>query len=136
CTAMVSARHCDSGLPCSDISHRLQVNAEDTEQKTPAEAGVHAKPAWSEAQRLSGRRRVQGSALHEHQLALGRIDPDHIAVEELAGQDLLRQRILQLRLDRTLERAGAVHRIEADVAQQLEGGVADLDAQATLGQAL
>src|SRR5690606_11765529 len=65
--------------------------------------------------------------LAEHQPAGLGVDMDGVAAAELAGQDLLRQRVLELGLDRALERARAVHRVEADVAEQVEGPVAELD---------
>ena len=64
------------------------------------------------------------------------VDDDVVAADELALQDLLRERVLELALDRALERPRAVDRIEADVAEQVEGAVADLELDAELGQAL
>src|SRR3546814_1139022 len=58
-----------------------------------------------------------------------------VAAAELATEDLLCQRILQLLLDRALERTRAVDRVEADVAEQVERLVRHLDADAALGQA-
>jgi hypothetical protein len=54
----------------------------------------------------------------EHQLAASGVDLHGVAAGELAGEDALRQRVLQLLLDRALERPRAVHGVEADVAQQ------------------
>jgi len=42
-------------------------------------------------------------------------DPDGVAADEFAGEDFLRLRIFELRLDRALQRARAVDRIETDV---------------------
>jgi hypothetical protein len=64
----------------------------------------------------------RGLRLHpmEHEPPGLSADDDGVARLELAGQDALRQRVFQLVLDRTLERAGAVDRVEAGVAEQVE----------------
>ena len=79
---------------------------------------------------------LRARARHEHQLAALRIHLDRIAIAEPAGQDRLRQRVLQLLLDRALERSRTVDRIEADVSEQLESLVAQFDADAALAQSL
>src|SRR5690606_33097819 len=77
-----------------------------------------------------------GGFLAEDQaVALGR-HHDGVAGAELAGEDLLRQRVLQLLLDGALERPGAVDRVEADIAKQGQGAVLDAQADLPLGQAL
>jgi hypothetical protein len=75
-------------------------------------------------------------ALAKHQRPALGLDPHRVARTELAGQDLLRQRILQLLLDRALERTRAVDRIEADVAEQQQRGFGDLQPDLAFGQAL
>jgi hypothetical protein len=42
------------------------------------------------------------------------------------GEDLLRQRVLQLRTDGALQRPGTVDRAEAGLAEQVQCGVADV----------
>src|SRR5688500_3897801 len=93
---------------------------------------------WNQDQR---RRRCESckvtrSIATEHQLPALGIHAYYISAAERAGQDLLRQRVLELLLERALERAGAVHRIEADVAQQVERLVRQLDPDPAFGQAL
>src|SRR3546814_10229135 len=82
------------------------------------------------------RSRAGESGLFEHQVPTFGIHAHRVAIAELPGQDLRRQRILQLLLDRALERTRAVDRVEADVAEQVERLVRHLDADAALGQAL
>src|SRR5690606_7482323 len=79
---------------------------------------------------------ITNSRPREHQMAAFGVDPDGVAAGELAGLDLLRQRVLDLGLDRALERTRAVHRVETDVAQQLQRRVRQLQLQAALVQAL
>ncbi|MNF08357.1 hypothetical protein D3C80_2087660 [compost metagenome] len=52
---------------------------------------------------------------------------------ELAGEDLLRQRVLDPALDRALERPRAVHRVVADGDQLLQSFGRQLQAQLALG---
>ena len=58
--------------------------------------------------------------LGEREMPAFGVDMNGVAAAELAAEDLLRQRVLQLLLDRALERTRAVHRVEADIAQQVE----------------
>ena len=60
-------------------------------------------------------------------VALG-VDDDDLARLELAEQDLLRQVILDLPLDRPPQRPGAEHRVVAPLGQQLLGRRPELDA--------
>jgi hypothetical protein len=50
-----------------------------------------------------------------------RVHLDRVPVGELAGEDLLGERVLDLALDQTLERAGAVDRVEAVAGQAPPG---------------
>ena len=71
--------------------------------------------------RLPGSRLTPGSrtsGFRERQHHAVGVDANRVARAELAGQDAIGQRILQLLLDRALQRARAVHRVEADVAEQ------------------
>ena len=52
-------------------------------------------------------------SLRERDLAAVRVDLDRVARREAAGEDLLRQRVLDLLLDRALQRPRAVDRVEA-----------------------
>ncbi len=61
---------------------------------------------------------VRRLGLREGQHHAVGVDHDGVAGAELAAEDAVRQRVLQLLLDRALERARAVHRVEADVAEQ------------------
>jgi len=63
-------------------------------------------------------------------------DLDEVAGLELAGQDFLRQRVLDLLLDRTLERPRTIHRIEAGVSQFVARLVGQVDAHVALCQAI
>jgi hypothetical protein len=56
--------------------------------------------------------------LLERELAALGFDVDGVATHEVAGQDFPRGRIFELGLDRALKRTRALHRIEADVANQ------------------
>src|SRR5690606_12007229 len=88
-------------------------------------------PKWSWPPRPTAPRgpsdRPAGRSGGEGELAGLGVHVDGIALPELASQDLLRQRVLQLLLDRALQRARPVHGIETGIAQQFEGGIADLD---------
>src|SRR5882672_11214374 len=55
---------------------------------------------------------------------------------KLALQDLLGERILDALLDRALERARAVHRVIAGLAQVIAGRVVEHEFDVTFGQAL
>src|SRR5579883_2692640 len=70
------------------------------------------------------------------QVPAGGVHGDRVARLEAAFEDLLRQRVLELLLDRALERAGTVDRVETDVAEQVERPVAQGQRQLALGQAL
>src|SRR5215468_6585009 len=59
----------------------------------------------------------------EDELPVARGGADAIARDELALQDLLRERILDLLLDGALERPRPVHRIEAGLADQVARAV-------------
>src|SRR6478736_8759412 len=59
----------------------------------------------------------------EHELLVARGDADAIARDELALQDLLGERILDLLLDGALERPRPVHRIEARLAEKIARGI-------------
>src|SRR5262245_44210627 len=59
------------------------------------------------------------STLLEVQLAVDHADAHRGAGAEVAAQDELRQRILDLLLDRTLEGPCAIHRIVARLADQV-----------------
>src|ERR1700761_5778048 len=64
------------------------------------------------------------------------IHNDRISRLEAPFEYLLCQRILQLLLDRTLQGARTIHRIETDIAQKLQRLVADLHLQLALRQTL
>ena len=76
--------------------------------RTARSAGRPSGPLAAPAQR----------ALAKLQHALVHADADPIARLELAAEDLLRQRIFDLLLDRALERPRTVDRIEARLAEQ------------------
>jgi len=63
------------------------------------------------------------------------IDLDRIARFVFAGQDLLRQRVFQPMLDGPFQRSGAVDRVEAGCAEQVERGIGDLKTDVAIGQA-
>src|SRR5690606_3699229 len=75
------------------------------------------------------------SAASEHQMPGVRIHANRVARLEAPLENLPGKRILQLLLDRALERAGAVHRIEPDVSEQVQSLVRDLELELPLGQA-
>src|SRR3546814_3843281 len=60
------------------------------------------------------RSRAGESGLFEHQVPTFGIHAHRVAIAELPGQDLRRQRILQLLLDRALERTRAVDRVRTE----------------------
>ena len=56
--------------------------------------------------------------LLEGEVAVGGVDPDRVALGELALEQLQRQPVDELALDHPLERPGAVGRVVAEVAEQ------------------
>src|SRR5690348_5265059 len=76
------------------------------------------QPALQERAGAKRRLLFARSALAEHQLAAFCIRMDGVAGAEFAGQNFLRERVFQLRLDRALQRTRAIDRIEAGIAQQ------------------
>jgi hypothetical protein len=59
-------------------------------------------------------------------LAIPDVDLNGVSRREVSGEDLLRQRVVQLRADGALERARTVDRIEASLAEQVEGVIREL----------
>ena len=55
---------------------------------------------------------------------------------ELALQNLLRQRIFDLLLDRAFQRSRTVHRVEACVSQFVARSIRQMDANVAIGQPL
>src|SRR5690606_3711955 len=122
-----------AGLTVAWQGHRRSPAPRPRARMVAGPTGYPAASADDRAVRRAARRRPSpckasgaGSAAGEHQASAFGADLDRVPVAELAGQDLLRQRVLQLRLDGTLERTGAVDRVEADVAQQLQCRVRQL----------
>src|SRR5829696_3259138 len=78
--------------------------------------------------------------LLEDHVTLGRVDPDPVALAQLALQDRQREAVDEVALDDALERTGAVGRVVAEVAQEGPGVAGQLDLDAALpdpaGQAL
>src|SRR5690554_1246564 len=70
--------------------------------------------------------RGRESGLVEAQAAATRIHADAVARAEAAFEDGPRQRVLDLLLDRPLERTGAIHRVEAGLGDVRDRGVRDL----------
>ena len=62
-----------------------------------------------------------------------RVHADVVARREVALQQAPRQRVDEVALDHPLERARAVHRVVAELAELVAGGVGELDAHAALG---
>src|SRR5688500_5196274 len=79
--------------------------------------------------------RRQASGLLKSQVAVAHGDPDAGSRAELAAQDALRQRVLDLLLDRALERPRAVHRVVPRLAQELERLVVEHELDVALEQA-
>ena len=63
----------------------------------------------------------------------GGVDCDRVALADLALEELQGQDVHQLLLDHALQRAGAVCRVEPQVAEELAGLVAQLHLDAALG---
>src|SRR6185312_9094472 len=80
--------------------------------------------------------RARLRSLAESEFAVFGFDPDGVAADEFTREDLLRQRIFQLRLDRALQRARTVHRIETDVAEQNQRAVGNFEVDLALLQTL
>ena len=76
----------------------------------------------------SNRGGLNGLLLLEHHLAAAVVDGDGVLGREASFEDRLRERVLDLRLDRALERPRAVHRVEADLGELGERRVGDLEA--------
>src|SRR5215212_8700894 len=68
----------------------------------------------------------------EHELAVARVDADAVAGGELALEQLERELVDELLLDHPLERARAVGRVVAEVADQRARVVGELDLDAAL----
>ena len=74
---------------------------------------------WAGARRRSAGSAASRRSLREDELAVGGVDLDAVALGELALQQPQRQLVDELLLDHPLQRAGAVGRVEAEVADQL-----------------
>src|SRR5262249_30985145 len=93
----------------------------------------HARPARA---LTSGARRLALIELGEGELAVLDADADAVARHELALQDPLRQRALDLLLDGALQRPRPIHRIEAGFPQEVARRVIERQLHVALGQAL
>src|SRR5215469_3555275 len=110
--------------PCAARPQRLSLSA--------PRAARHRGAAQYVARRASGAGRPALIGLRERELAVVHADADAVAGHELALENLLRQRILDLLLNGALERAGAIHRIEARLTQQVARGVIEREVHAAL----
>src|SRR5688500_6381355 len=72
----------------------------------------------------------------ELQDTVPRGDLDHVARCEIAHEDALRERVLELVLDRALQRPGAVHRIEPGFAELVARRIVEYQPDVALGQPL
>src|SRR5204862_3502865 len=70
----------------------------------------------------------------EHELAVGRVGTDDRTVAELAREHLYRKRVLELALDRPLERARAVGRVVSVLDQELGRRIAQLERDPPVSQ--
>src|SRR5512139_547951 len=61
---------------------------------------------------------------------------DHVARPEVAPEDPLRQRVLELVLDRALERPRTIHRVEAGLAEQVARRRVEFEADVAVAEAL
>src|SRR5690606_11892726 len=86
--------------------------------------------------RPGGSGRLGRLALHEVEHAVRLRDPDGVARPEIAAQDTLRERVLQLLLDLPLERARAVHGVVARLREMVAGGVVQHEPDVAVRQAL
>src|SRR5271167_207992 len=85
----------------------------------------------------SSQRRTSVQAfLFEHQPGALQLRDHAIAGDELALQDLLRQRVLDLRLNRALQWSGAVHGVEARLADLVARIVVQAQSDVALRQPL
>src|SRR5919204_627139 len=101
--------------------------------------GCQAFP-WGAGHELRARSRLALGGPAERQLAVGGVHHHGVVLAERAGEDRHRQLVDQALLDHALERAGAVGRVVAHVAEQRPRGVGELDLDPALahpaGQAL
>src|SRR5882757_1917987 len=74
--------------------------------------------------------------LLECQLAALQLRDHAIAGDEIAFQDPLRQRVFNLRLDGALQRSGAVHRVEARLADLVARIIVQAQSDVALRQPL
>src|SRR6185312_1251277 len=81
-------------------------------------------------------RRSARLLLRESELPIAYRHADGIARPELAAQNPLRQRVLHLLLDGTLQRPGAVHRVEPGLAEQVARLVIERELDVPFEQAL
>src|SRR5437870_12322977 len=72
----------------------------------------------------------------EHDLAVPRVHHHGVALVELTGQHLLRERIEDALLDRALERSRAVRGVEAFLRDERLGVRGELEGDLPLGEAL
>src|SRR5207245_1625315 len=82
--------------------------------------GLHRRPATASRIPRTGLGSGRGGrGLLERELAVLGVDHDRVALAELVLEQALRQRVLDLALDRALQRPGAVSRIPAGIRDQL-----------------
>ena len=86
---------------------------------------------WSSPE--SGGRRL---GLFEHEVAVAGLDPDRVALGELALEQLQREAVDELALDHPLQRPGAVDGVVAEVAEKRPGVVGQFDLDPALVNAL
>src|SRR5690606_17842711 len=76
---------------------------------------------------FSPRLRRLGAALAELEPVRRRLDADRVAGPEIAAQDPLRERVLELLLDRPLQRPRAVDRVVARLGEPVERRLVELE---------
>src|SRR5215216_4456259 len=93
---------------------------------------IRAWPGSGSARLRGGDGLADDARLRERQLTVGRVDQDGVAWAEAVLQQPDRQLVDQLLLDHALQRARAVGRVVAQVADQRAGIVGQLDLDAAL----
>src|SRR5215211_1082549 len=123
--------------PWERASSRASMARHGTPGRRCGSGGAGWGPAPAGGPRLRHRRgRSRHGRLLEDQVALRRVHQDAVAGLELAVEQLQGQLVDQPLLDHALERAGAVHGVVAEVAEQRPRFVAQLDLDSLVPDAL
>src|ERR1700677_2397788 len=124
----------------ADLLHGLQLMAAALALILVKRHGIPLKGTsaakYSEIVRLLAALSLVQAFLFEHQRVALDFGDDAIAGDEVALEDPLRQRIFDLRLNGALQRPGAIHRVEARLADLVARVIVEPKGDVALRQAL